>query len=354
VTIDPDKHGPMAAISFAIRVSSPRCFGVGSTPRSLPAIHPGGSFICHSISTVASPLPGPSSEAEAAIKAWRGECSPVAAAFAKSVVRASVPPGAARARTLLWCCARLAGWGERVGLETRREVLLHPSTLERYIVSGLSGLSPATRRTMRSNLRSVARASVPALWGPCPGPLRRDALKQPYTDAQVTAYFELVAHQATPERIARLNGLLCLGLGAGLDAPDMRLVCGDDVIERSGGVVVVVRGAKARVVPVLERHRRALWRSATVAGEGFIVGGDDPSRKNVTSPLLSTLEVGRLDRLEVGRLRATWLAFHAQNLGLVALVHAAGLTSSSRLIELAAAQPLGDEAAMVSLLGGSP
>ena len=105
-------------------------------------------------------------------------------------------------------------------------------------------------------------------------------------------------------------------------------------------------------MPVLERHQGALWRSARFAGEGFIVGGDDPGRKNVTSPLLGTLELGRLDRLEVGRLRATWLAFHAQNLGLVALVHAAGLTSSSRLIELAAASPLGDETAMVRMLGG--
>jgi len=297
--------------------------------------------------------PRPSSEADAAIEAWRGECSAGAAAFAKSVVRVCAPHGAARARTLLWCCARLAAWGERVCLETSRDVLLHPSALERYIVSGLAGLSPATRRTMRSNLRSVARANVPALWVPRPEPLRRDVVKRPYTDAQVAAYFELVAHQATPERIARLSGLLCLGLGAGLDAADMRLVVGPDVIERSGGVVVVVRGAKARVVPVLERHHRTLWRSATFAGDGFVVGGDDPSRKNVTSPLLATLEVGRLDRLEVGRLRATWLALHAQNLGLVALVHAAGVTSSSRLIELAAAQPLGDEAALVALLGGS-
>jgi len=301
---------------------------------------------------VAPFTPGSSPEAEAAIDAWRGECSPSAAAFAKGAVRASAPHGAARARTLLWCCARLAAWGERVGLETRCEVLFHPSALERYIVSGLSGLSPATRRTMRSNLRLVARAGAPALWVPRPAPLRRDVVKRPYTDAQVDAYFELVAHQATPERIAKLNGLLCLGLGAGLDAADMRLVCGSDVMKRSGGVVVVVRGAKARVVPVLERHQGALWRSATFAGEGFIVGGDDPSRKNVTSPLLATLELGRLDRLEVGRLRATWLGFHAQNLGLVALVHAAGLTRSSRLIELAAAVPLGDEAAMVTLLGG--
>jgi hypothetical protein len=298
--------------------------------------------------------PGLWSETDAAIEAWRGTCSQTAAAFAKSAVRASAPHGPARARTLLWCCARLASWGERVGLETRREVLFHPSALERYMASGLSSLSAATRRTMRSNLRSVARASVPTLWVPRPAPLRRDVVKQPYTDAQVAAYFELVAHQATPARIARLNGLLCLGLGAGLDAPDMRLVCGDDVRKRSGGIVVVVRGAKARVVPVLERHHGTLWRSASFAGEGFIVGGDDPARKNVTSPLLSTLEVGRLDRLEVGRLRATWLAFHAQNMGLVALVHAAGLTGSSRLIELAAAQPHRDEAAMVTLLGGSP
>jgi len=284
--------------------------------------------------------------------AWRSVYSEAACVFAREAVERCAPQGAPRARTLLWTCARLASWGEQIGLETHGDVLLHPSVLERYVVSGLSDLSLATRRTMRANLRYVARHGAPALAPTRPAVLRRDTLKPPYSDAQVAAYFELVAHQATAERVARLTGLLCLGLGAGLDASDMRLVRGSDVLTRSGGLVVVVRGRKARIVPVLGRHHDALGRSALFAAGGFVVGGDDEGRKNITSRLLATLDVGRLPRLEVPRLRATWLWCQIERLGLCALVHAAGMKSSSRLVEVAASGHAPSEEALVALLGG--
>jgi integrase len=287
------------------------------------------------------------------IEAWRTPCSAPAAAFAREVVVRSVPQGAARARTLLWSCARLATWGERIGLEPCARALLHPSVLERYALSGLSDLSAGTRRTMRANLRYVARHAAPEFYGPRPAVLRRDTLKRPYTDAQVDRYFALVAHQSTPERVARLTGLLCLGLGAGLEAADMRLVRGTDIEELSGGLVVCVSGGKARIVPVLERFGARLRASALFAGGGFVVGGNDPGRKNVTSNLIATLDVGRLDRLEVPRLRATWLAGHIRGLGLDALVAAAGLTSSSRLVELAVSLGAPDDTRLVACLDGT-
>ena len=220
-------------------------------------------------------------------------------------------------------------------------------------MAGLSDLSEGTRRTMRANLRHVARHAAPQFSAPRPVALRRDTVKRPYTDAQVERYVALVVHQSTPERVARLTGLLGLGLGAGLEASDMRLVRGIDIVERSGGLVVCVRGGKARRVPVLERFGARLRDSALFAGGGFVVGGNDPGRKNVTSALIATLDVGRLDRLEVPRLRATWLAWHIRRLGLDALVAAAGLTSTSRLVELAVSLGAPDDAQLVARLGGT-
>ena len=52
----------------------------------------------------------------------------------------------------------------------------------------------------------------------------------------------------------RAAGLVCLGAGAGLIRGDLRDVRGSDVACRSGGVVVTVRGARPRTVPVLARY----------------------------------------------------------------------------------------------------
>jgi hypothetical protein len=49
------------------------------------------------------------------------------------------------------------------------------------------------------------------------------------------------------------DALVCLGAGAGLIRGDLRQAHGTDVACRSGGVVVTVRGARPRAVPVLAR-----------------------------------------------------------------------------------------------------
>jgi hypothetical protein len=88
--------------------------------------------------------------------------SPAAAAFARSVVAASAPPDTNRAKCLLWAACKLAGYGIGLGLEPVPGVLLHPSVIERFTAHA-PGLSGAARRTLRTNLRFVARRVVPHL-----------------------------------------------------------------------------------------------------------------------------------------------------------------------------------------------
>jgi hypothetical protein len=84
-----------------------------------------------------------------------------------------------------------------------------------------------------------------------------------------------------------------------------------------------------------------------------VVGGNDPRRHNVTTPLISSLAGGvDLDRLDAGRLRASWLMSCAEAIGLSSFLAAAGLTCSQRLGDLAAKVPLRSEAQTVALLGG--
>lgn len=200
----------------------------------------------------------------------------------------------------------------------------------------------------------MARRAAPGLpHPPAPAGLRRNRAKAPYAPAQVAAWFALAAAQPTEARRQRLCGLLCLGLGAGLERAELRGVTGRHVVARSGGVLVEVVGTRARAVPVLARYQERLLASAGFAGDGFVCGGVSPSRKNVTANLVGKLAGGAdLGRLDVGRLRATWLAHHLEAMGLVALFAAAGVTCSQRIGDLAGQLQVPDEATLVGLLGG--
>ena len=186
-------------------------------------------------------------------------------------------------------------------------MLLHPSVTERFTRTA-PGLPGAARRTLRTNLRFTGRRVVPQLY-PQDLPLPRERAKSPYSPGEVAGFLALADAQPTPERRMRATGLVCLGAGAGLIRSDLRDARGSDVACRSGGVVVTVRGARARTVPVLDRYHAPLLAAARFAGTGLICGGTGPGRRNLTNPLVAALDGGGgLPRLDTSRLRATWLA----------------------------------------------
>jgi len=149
------------------------------------------------------------------IAAWRPvSASPEAAAFARQVVNAAAPGGRDRARNLLWAAGKLAGYGIGLGLEPAPQVLLHPSVIERFTAHA-PGLSGPARRTLRTNLRFIARAVVPHL-DPADTPLPRERAKAPYTPAEISGYLALADAQPAMARRMRASALVCLGAGAGL------------------------------------------------------------------------------------------------------------------------------------------
>jgi hypothetical protein len=291
-------------------------------------------------------------ETAAYIQRWRPSSVPAqAAAFARDVVTAAAPGGQERAKNLLWAAGRLADWGTGLGLEPVPGVLLHSSVIERFAAHA-PGLTGVTRRTLRTSLRFLARRVVPGL-APADAPLPREHAKAPYAPAEIDGYLALAAAQPTAARRMRAAGLVCLGAGAGLIRADLRAVRGTDIICRSGGVIAEVHGKRPRAVPVLARYHQPLLAAAEFAGTSLVAGGTDPARRNVTTPLITSLAGGTgLPRLDTSRLRATWLADCAQMLGLAAFMHAAGITCSQRLGDLLATLDRGTEAGAVRLLGG--
>jgi integrase len=222
---------------------------------------------------------------------WRpSSVPPRAAAFARDVVATAAPDGRERAKNLLRAAGKLAGYASSLGLDLVPEVVLHPSAAERFTRCA-PGLSGVARRTLRTNLRFIGRRVVPQS---CPAdlPLPRERSERPYSPEQTGGFLALAGAQPTAERQMRAAGLVCLGAGAGLIRGDLRDARGTDVTCRSGGVIVTVRGARARTVPVLDPYHDQLLAAARFAGTGLICGGADPGRRNITNPLITALDGG--------------------------------------------------------------
>jgi integrase len=282
-----------------------------------------------------------------------GSISEQAAVFAREVVAAAGPARPARARALLFSAGRLAMFAEWAGLELDRELVLGEATVERFVLVGCDRLAPASVRTLRTNLRALARASE-RYPEPRPVALVRERAKAPYSQAELEGYLRLAGAQRTRARRMRASALVCLGAGAGIVAGELRDVCGSDIVKRAGGVLVIVGGRRARAVPVLARFHQALLEAAAFAGSGLIVGGRDPGRRNITDELCRALSAdSSLPRLQSGRLRSTWLLACARQVGLHAFMQAAGIACSQRLGDLAAQLPAVSEQDLVALLGGS-
>jgi integrase len=296
----------------------------------------------------------PAASAARAIAAYAPRSvSAGAAAFTRAVVAQAAPATPARCKAWLFAAGKLAGFAESVGLEFSSDVVLCEAVIERFILVGCPAVSPATRRTLRTNLRSLARASE-RYPEPSAVPLARERAKRPYSPGEIDGFLRLAAAQSTQARRMRAGALVCLGAGAGIITGELRHVRGSDIVCRAGGVLVQVAGTRSRSVPVLERYQQRLLEAAALAGERYVIGGRDPDRRNVTDTLSAALSTDlSLPRLQAGRLRSTWLVQCAERIGLGVFMQAAGISCSQRLGDLAAQLPAVSEGELVALLGGS-
>jgi integrase len=237
-------------------------------------------------------------------------------------------------------------------MELSAEALLREATIERFALTGCPAVSAATRRTLRTNLRALARAHEAPL-RPAAAPLPRERAKAPYSEAEIEGYLRLARALPTEARRMRATALICLGAGAGIVGAELRHLTGGDVRRRSGGLVVCLGGRRARVVPVATRYQAPLEGAACFAGRGYLLGGERSERRNLTDALNAALSAdASLPRLRAGRLRSTWLCECAESIGLRAFMDAAGLRCSQRLGDLVAELPEAEEAEAVALLGG--
>jgi integrase len=306
------------------------------------------------VQTVAIVQTGPAPGPAGVIAGWRPvSFSGPAVACARALVIAAEPATVARAKALLFAAGKLAGFAEQVGIELEPRAVLSEPVIERFVLVGCDGVSPATRRTLRTNLRALAR-SLERYREPAAVPLVRERAKRPYSPGEIDGFLRLADAQATHARRLRASALVCLGAGAGVIAGELRHVRGRDIVQRSGGVLVHVGGARARWVPVVDRYHERLLAAAAFAGERYVIGGRNPDRLNVTTTLCAALSTdASLPRFQAGRLRSTWLVECARRIGLGVFMQAAGITCSQRLGDLATQLPEATEDELVTIFGGT-
>lgn len=247
---------------------------------------------------------------------------------------------------------RLSLWATGEGFALDREVILDPSTVERFAEVALA--SDRSRATYRAVLRRVGPLLTKrAPWEPRPASLARRQVAPPYTGPEVHLLRQDALVQPTGARRRAARAFLALGLGTGLDGRWVTRVAAHHVTASASGVVVEVGEPAARRVVARAEWEDELIGLAASAGNEFLVGGCSTSTRR-TGHLTERLVVPTgHPRLAPARLRSTWLVAHLQaGTRLPELCRAAGLegvTVLSDLLEFV--EPLDDASAVAMLRG---
>jgi hypothetical protein len=179
----------------------------------------------------------------------------------------------------------------------------------------------------------------------------RERSTAPYSVSEIASYLALADAQPTVARAMRFSALVSLGAGAGIVGPDLRLLRGIHITEEHGAVLVALLGTHPRNVPVRTEFSERVSAAAAFAGSGFVIGGNEPTRRNLTTRLLDTLSGGEdLERLSSSRLRSTWLVSCANDIGLATFMAAAGMRTSQRLGDLSDYLEPGDTLRAIEVL----
>ena len=181
-----------------------------------------------------------------------------------------------------------AAWlrsASRWGLSSQAETLFREATIERFVLTGCRAVSAATRRTLRTNLRALARAHRAAP-RPEPAPLPRERAKRPLRggrDRGLPAPGRRAAHRGAAD--ARHGADLPGGGGGprrGRAAPRQRAATSSGARAGwwSGLGTPGAGGAGARPLPA-----RPWRRPPASPGEGYLLGGREPGRRNLSAAL---------------------------------------------------------------------
>lgn len=230
-------------------------------------------------------------------------------------------------------------------------------TIDAYYVDGLDGMETNTRNDYRSRLKNVARRVNPGLDTPIPVSKGRVSIRPGYNPAEEAAIQRVVTRQRRRETRRRACLVVGLGGGGGLDAIDIRNQQRLGIIDRGdNGIVVKVAGPKPRTV-IIRREYEALVRIGIegLKANDFVLKNNGPQSQNPVGRALDDVEhFDDTPRIDVGRLRSTWLAWLMNRpVPVRVILQAAGLQSARTLSDLLPHLPAADSADLAWLTESS-
>lgn len=215
--------------------------------------------------------------------------------------------------------------------------VLDPYTINQY-AAALKKADPSVG-TYQSLLRHVGRLLNPAAPWEVREPVNTRDVAAPYSEEELRL-LERDIPRNEPVRARAGEGLLVLGLGAGLDGRWVAKARKEDVLDLDPRDPLLGRGilVSGRLVPVLAKYEARLdaLMTATPAG-GLLVGGI-AQNKNASSDICDRLQLAPgTPRVNCGRLRSTWLVTHltlgSRTPELAEAAGVVGLTTFSDLLE---------------------
>jgi hypothetical protein len=252
---------------------------------------------------------------------------------AVDLVLAAKPKTEAQSRSWMTSVGHFLAWLVDLGMwepESSEPIPFSLAYVEHHISQmGEAGFKATD--TIRSQLKRVGVVYEPNLW-PYAGiaKTRRDR-QPPYTPKDQRALW------ATAERLWHEFGdpsvaaVVAAGFGAGLNTPDIRHVRGTDLHEESDGPTLrLVTHDCSRRVPIADAWADRVVSTCRAIDRGRLIGPVDPTTRNVTARVVSQVARKSPHRLNISRMRTTWLVdrLTAQVPPKVLLQHA-GLSSIS-------------------------
>jgi integrase len=244
-------------------------------------------------------------------------------------VAAAAGASPAGAGGLLSTFTQFVLWADRNGTPLTDERLLGPDLIEEFTRSPNTHLKRGTRQNYRSDLRRIGSAVLgPPLYPQRVPAIRESDPDQPYTPAEVDAFYGKAVGQRTERLRTNLVVLLALGAGGGLTSRELLSVTGGDVHCGDGLVCIDVPGNRARRVALLARWAPIVAERAGEVGPRpmFRPERSGPARHDI-SKVVSQAKLDGLPLLTSQRLRITWIVHHLAS-G-TPLADAAGVTAPS-------------------------
>ncbi|WP_344015203.1 hypothetical protein [Streptomyces thermospinosisporus] len=254
----------------------------------------------------------------------------------RRVVRLADPLLPYKARELLTALTQLALFCDGEGLPAKAEVWLSREAIERFIAVGCPQVGESTRGNYRTRLLRLREI---VLGSECrtgkPAKLSASVANSPCSRTELADLWGWASGQPTEELRWGCKTLMALGLGVGLDSPEVIPLRVHDVRRTSGGkgpVVVATRGTRKREILCRRPWENVLAAAAdridTTGTARYLFRPNCGSRgtNTVTNFLARTQPSPNVPRLVMGRLRSTWLAeLFEERLPITVIVAAAGV-----------------------------